>query len=88
MEREEPSMYVIAVHEINDPDAFWSRAGDPPAGLELPTVAPSEDGTRAICIWKADSVDSVKKAVEDAVGDVSNNEFFGVDEGNAQGLPG
>lgn len=81
-------MYVIAIHDISDPDAFWGRAGEGvPDGLELPTVAPNDDGSRAICVWKADSVDAVKKAVEDLVGDVSSNEFFAVNEGNAQGLP-
>ena len=82
-------MYAIAIHDISDPDAFWSRAaeGDIPDGLELPTVAPNQDGSRAICVWKADSVDAVKTFVEDSAGDISTNEFFPVNEQNAQGLP-
>ncbi|HKH22021.1 MAG TPA: hypothetical protein VKA88_00230 [Solirubrobacterales bacterium] len=82
-------MYVIAIHQISDPEAFWSRAseGDIPDGLELPTVAPNSDGTRAVCVWKSDSVEAVKSFVEGTAGDVSSNEFFEVNDGNAQGLP-
>jgi hypothetical protein len=82
-------MHVIAIHEISDPDQFWSRAGDAefPDGTELPTVAPNEDGTRAVCVWKSDSIDTVKGLVDGLVGDVSTNEFFAVNDENAQGLP-
>jgi hypothetical protein len=44
-------------------------------------------GPRAICVWKADSVDALKTFVEDSAGDISTNEFFPVNEQNAQGLP-
>jgi hypothetical protein len=80
-------MYVIAIHDISDPDAFWAEQPDLPEGLELPTVAPSPDGTRAICIWKGDSVDAVREFVDGATGEVANNEFFEVKDENAQGLP-
>jgi hypothetical protein len=82
-------MYVIAIHDITDPDAFWAKAGevDMPDGTELPTVAPNGEGTRAVCVWKSDSVETVKQIVEGAAGDISNNEFFAVQEENAQGLP-
>jgi hypothetical protein len=39
-------MYVIAVHSISDPQAFWSGKLDLPKGTELPIVVPSADGTR------------------------------------------
>ena len=44
-------------------------------------------GPRAICVWKADSDDAEKTFVEDSAGDISTNEFFPVNEQNAQGLP-
>lgn len=80
-------MYVIAIHEISDPEAFWGGQLDLPEGTELPTVAPNEDGTRAVCVWKSDSVNTVKNLVEGAAGEISTNEFFAVNEGNAQGMP-
>jgi hypothetical protein len=81
-------MYVIAIHDISDPDAFWGGELDMPDGTELPTIAPNADGTRAVCVWKSDSVDTVKNLVEGAAGEISKNEFFAVNEENAQGLSG
>jgi len=82
-------MYVIAIHDITDPEQFWAKANEVniPDGTELPTVAPNGDGTRAICVWKSDSVDTVRDIVEGSAGDISNNEYFAVSEDNAQGLP-
>jgi hypothetical protein len=82
-------MHVIAIHDISDPDAFWGEASqlEMPDGVELPTVAPSPDGKRAICIWKADSVDTVRDLVDGASEGIASNEFFAVNDENAQGLP-
>ena len=80
-------MHVIAIHEITDPDQFWAGQLDMPEGTSLQTVAPNGDGTRAVCIWESDSVDTVRDLVDGAAGEISNNEFFEVNSGNAQGLP-
>lgn len=81
-------MYVIAIHSVSDPEQFWGGQLDMPEGTSLPTVAPNADGTRAVCIWESDSVDTVKQIVEGAAGDISRNEYFAVNAGSAQGLPG
>ena len=83
-------MHVIAIHSISDPDRFWSTSLETeiPEGITLHTTAPNEDGSRAVCVWEADSVDAVRQLVDGTVGDVSQNEFFEVNAGNAQGLPG
>jgi hypothetical protein len=80
-------MYVVAIHSISDPEAFWGGSLDLPEGTELPTVAPSPDGKRAVCIWKTDSVDTVRDLVDGAAGEISQNEFFEVNAQSAQGLP-
>lgn len=80
-------MYVISIHSISDPDAFWGGKLDLPEGTELPIVAPSSDGTQGVCIFKSDSVDTVKHLVEGAAGQVSSNEYYAINEGNAQGMP-
>ena len=41
-------MYVISIHSISDPVAFWGGPLDLPEGTELPIVAPSSDGTRGV----------------------------------------
>jgi hypothetical protein len=83
-------MHIVVIHSISDPDKFWSAAdeSEPPEGIALHSALPNDDGSRAVCLWKADSVDSVKQLVEDTVGDVSSNEYFEVNATNAQGLPG
>ena len=80
-------MYVIAVHSISDPAAFWSGKLDLPEGTELPIVMPSADGTRGVCIFTSDSVDTVKSVVDGATAKISRNEFFALNERNAQGVP-
>ena len=79
-------MYVIAIHSISNPDAFWGAPLDLPKGTELPVVAPSADGTRGVCVFKSDSVDTVRNLVEGATAKISKNEYFAIGE-KAQGLP-
>jgi hypothetical protein len=79
-------MHVVSIHSISDPRAFWGGQLDLPEGTTLPTAVPSEDGTRGICIFESDSVDTVRTLVDSATGQISRNEFFAVDEQNAQGL--
>jgi hypothetical protein len=83
-------LYVIAIHSISDPETFWGAAEglDLPEGTTLHSAIPNEDGTRAVCVWQSDSVDTVQNFVDDNVGKVSKNEFFPVNEQNAMGLPG
>jgi hypothetical protein len=82
-------MYAIAIHQISDPEKFWGAAGDMelPSGMTLHSTIPNGDGSRAVCVWEADSVDSVRDFVETNAGDVSSNEYFEVNEQNAMGLP-
>jgi len=80
-------MYVIAIHSISDPDAFWGGQLALPEGTELPFVAPSSDGTRGVCVFRSDSVDTVRNLVDAATGEISSNEYYAANEANAQGLP-
>jgi hypothetical protein len=73
--------YIIAIHDISDPDRFWG-ATDPsliPPGIALHATYPRGDGSRAVCLWEADSVDTVRDLVESVTGDASRNEFFEAD---------
>lgn len=81
-------MYVISIHSVSDPTAFWSGQLNLPEGTELPIVAPSSDGSRGVCVFKTDSVNTVRDLVDGATSAVSSNEFFVINEGNALGLPG
>jgi len=83
-------MHIVAIHEISEPRTFWGAAEGMslPDGTSLHSVIPNEDGTRAVCVWESDSVDTVRDFVDGSVGQISNNEFFAVNEQNAVGLPG
>jgi hypothetical protein len=80
-------MYIVALHEISNPEAFWGGQLDLPKGTELPVVVPSADGGRGVCIFRSDSLDTVKNLVDGATSAVSKNEFFAINDANAQGLP-
>ncbi|TMK55126.1 MAG: hypothetical protein E6G59_00535 [Actinobacteria bacterium] len=80
-------MYVISIHAVSDPEAFWSGKLELPDGTELPIVVPSADGKRGVCVFKSDSVNTVRNVVDGATGKISRNEFYAINEGNALGLP-
>ncbi len=80
-------MFVITIHSVSDPKTFWGGKLDLPEGTELPIVVPSFDGTRGVCVFKSDSVDTVRNLVEGATGAISSNEYYAINEGIAQGLP-
>jgi hypothetical protein len=80
-------MYVISIHSVSNPNAFWSGKLDLPTGTELPMVVPSADGTHGVCLFRSDSVDTVRNLVDGATAAVSKNEFYAINEGSAQGLP-
>ena len=80
-------MYVFTVHQVSNPEAFWSGKLNLPEGTELPILLPSADGRRGVCIFKSDSVDTVRKVVDGATSAVSKNEFYAINEGGALGLP-
>ena len=83
-------MHVAAIHEISDPEKFWSL--DPsaiPAEVSLLSTFPSHDGSRALCLWEADSVETVRGLVDGMAGEASRNDFFEVDEQHdwTRGIP-
>jgi hypothetical protein len=85
-------MYITAIHEISDPGKFWKVARSAtvegfPAGITLHNTFPNATGTRAVCLWQADTVDAVRDLVDSAVGQYSTNEYFEVNADNAMGLP-
>ena len=74
-------MYVVVQHTISDPAAFWNAA-DPRTlspEVKLHHTFPTPDGTRAVCIWEAQTVDAVRNLLEPLVGRVSRNEYFPVE---------
>ena len=79
-------MYVFTIHAVSDPEAFWGGKLNLPEGTELPVVMPSADGSRGVCIFKSDSVDTVRRVVDEATSEVSRNEFFAINEATLTAL--
>ena len=75
-------MYVLIEHSISDPDSFFSTAesalSQMPPTIKLHHTFPTLNGTRAICVWEADTIDEVREFIESAVGRFSRNEYFEV----------
>ena len=82
-------MYIVVEHEISNPKTFWDTAKSAvlPSNLKLHQTLPNGDGTKAVCLWEAAEVDEVKVFLENALGKVSRNTYFGVEASNALGLP-
>lgn len=80
-------MFVVAIHEISNPVAFWGGQLNLPTGTDLAVVLPSADGTHGVCVFRSDSVDTVRGVVDGATSAISKNEFHAINERNALGLP-
>ncbi|MFI5253114.1 MAG: hypothetical protein ACHQQQ_11880 [Bacteroidota bacterium] len=85
------NMYIIVEHEISNAQTFWETAKTATAGLpshlKVHQTLPNKEGTKAVCLWEARSVDEVKGLIEPAVGKVSRNTYFAVELEKAMGLP-
>ncbi len=74
-------MYVLVQHTISEPAAFWNAA-DPNTispQIKLHHTFPTPDGTRAVCIWEAESVEALRSILEPLIGGISRNEYFPVE---------
>lgn len=84
-------MFVVVQHDITNADAFFGAAesvvGGAPKGLKTAQFFPSNDRKRAMCLWEAPSVDSVKNYLEAKIGSSSRNTYYAVDSKVAMGLP-
>ena len=79
-------MYVAVIHEISDPEKFWNMSGFP-EGIAFRATFPNPSGTRAVCLFEAGSVATVRDFLEEAAGAVSDNEYYEVAADKAVGLP-
>lgn len=82
-------MYVLVQHTISDPPAFWNAA-DPTTlspKAKLHHTFPTPDGSRAACIWEADTVEALRNLLEPVVGKASRNEYFAVENREGFAFP-
>jgi hypothetical protein len=84
-------MHVVIQHRIKDPERFFS--GDPeevatggPPGVRGRQFIVSQDKSAAVCLWEADSVDSLRNYMEELTGESAENTYFEVDPDMSMGL--
>ena len=84
-------MFVAVEHTIQDPEAFWAKAGEIvpnlPAHVKLHQCFPNKSGTRGICIWEGESVRAIQSYLDGQVGHVSSNDYFEVENKELIALP-
>ena len=84
-------MFVAVQHTIQDPEAFWAKAGEIvpnlPGHVKLHQCFPNKTGTRGICIWEGDSVKAIQLYLDGQVGRFSSNDYFEVENKDSIALP-
>jgi hypothetical protein len=78
-------MYVGVIHTITDKGAWDEvcRSTDPasapsPEGIQLLSAGTSDDLTRAVCLWRAPSVDALQAMLDQTYGEMAVNDCFRV----------
>lgn len=51
------------------------------------SVIGNQDGSKAVCVWEADSLDSIRNFVDPATEGIAMNEYFQANEQYSTGLP-
>lgn len=86
-------MIIVVNHKISNPAEFWAAAQKslpelPAEGVRrVIQVFPNKENTEAVCLWEADSIDTLDAYLRSKVGDNSNETYFEVDTTTAMGLP-
>lgn len=85
-------MHVVIQHRITDPEKFF--AGDPeqvatggPPGVRGRQFFVSRDKSAAVCLWEADSVETLRDYMDGLTGASADNTYFEVDSEMSVGLP-
>lgn len=75
-------MYVIAIHEIVNPEQAFERgarletATDAPPGVSVLQFYPAADSSRVVCLWEGPSAQDIQQYVDRELGDASVNSCF------------
>jgi len=83
-------MFIVVEHTITNPDVFFglaSRVAEAPSGINALQFFPSVSKDRAVCLWEAKSVDTLKGFLEPLSAQSSRNTYYTVDSTKAIGLP-
>jgi hypothetical protein len=90
-------MHVGVQHTITNPQQ-WEQTTEKlksaveqnriPQGLKGLMYLPSADGRRAVCLWEAQSVETLRNFLDREIGTAARNDYFQINSEAAFGLPG
>ena len=84
-------MYILVQHSVFDPTTVWARAqqgvANIPAHLKLHHSIPTPDGRKAVCIWEAASIDTLRTYLDPMLGPDVHNDYFEVVNKEGIALP-
>ena len=68
-------MHVVVQHRITDPEKFFSMdaeevGGGGPPGVQVRQFFPFKDRSAAVCLWEADSIDTLRGYLDPATAGV------------------
>ena len=74
-------MYVVAIHQVIDQAKFWppdvAQLTKPvPPHLKLHHTFAGTDGSQAVCLWVAQSVDALRRFLDHFSAGASVNSYF------------
>ena len=74
-------MYVIVQHRISDPAKFWPDdvsqfATMIPPHLKLHQTFAGVDGLQAVCVWEAESLETLRGFLDPFTAGAAVNEYF------------
>lgn len=85
-------MFIVVHHTISDPASFWAAAQAslpnlPEGGTKrVLNVLPNKEMTQSVCVWEADSIETLNSYLRSKVGNASSENYFELNEGNAMGF--
>lgn len=85
-------MYILVSQTISMPAEFWGTVQHHLNNLpdddviKLISVFPNENMDQCVCVWEADSIETLDGYLRNKIGMVSKNSYFQINEANAIGL--
>jgi hypothetical protein len=83
-------MFIVIEHDIHDPAQFQEsakRVFPIPKDLRVHMFLPTDDLSRATCLYEGPSVQRVREHLDTAIGRAATQRYYPVAEAHAIGLP-
>ena len=85
-------MFIVVNHTIFKIENFWASVHEQLSQLPQPGVKrllntfPNETMDRCVCIWEAESIESLNEYLTNIIGEWSRQSYFQIKEDTALGL--